>query len=554
MEGTIFSKTANFFSGLLGKSEPQEIRVMEKPQPHARFEGQGTFLFAVSFNGEKNLGEIGPIKNYRPDYNLLRIRSWQSYYESEISQTIVNKYTGWVIGEGLKMQSIPIREILDSNGIKFDYHEFTQKVEGYYNAFKKSKISDYSKMKSLNLLSNRCFRDSLLGGDTLVILRYKNSCVNVQLVDGANVQSPNYGTEYFPNVLPSGNRIINGVEYSPSGEHVAYYVRVDPIIEPYKFERILAKSPSSGLTMAYLVYGSEYRLDNKRGVPVLSTILETLKKLERYKEAMVGSAEETAKIAYQIVHQVFSTGESPLATQMAKAYNYRPGMDSGEIPIDIQGKQLADTVAATTNKQAYNMPLGAEIKTIDHKNQTYFSDFYNIHIDLNCACLGIPPEVAMSKYDSNFSASRAALKDWEHTLKVRRNKFAFEFERPIYDLWLYTEILKNNIQAPGYLKAKDTDNYMVLEAYHSARWIGATVPHIDPLKEVKAEREKLGAAGINLPLTTLEQATEALNGGESDSNMEQFAEELKESIKQGVSISPKDQLASKKAEPNVPVD
>ena len=172
------------------------------------------------------------------------------------------------------------------------------------------------------------------------------------------------------------------------------------------------------------------------------------------------------------------------------------------------------------------MPIGSSLKSLESKNELYFAEFYNTVLGLICAVVGIPPEVALSKYDSNFSASRAALKDWEHTLQTERKDFADQFYQPIYNFWLETEILKNKVQAIGYLNALKTKNIMALEAYRNSRWVGANVPHIDPLKEVLAEREKLGEAGKHLPLTTLEAATEALNGGESNSNLAQYSTEL----------------------------
>ena len=142
----------------------------------------------------------------------------------------------------------------------------------------------------------------------------------------------------------------------------------------------------------------------------------------------------------------------------------------------------------------------------------------------------------MSKYDSNFSASRAALKDWEHTLTVDRQRFAFQFMQPIYNFWLYIEILKNNIQAPGYLKALAEGNLMVIESYTNSRFVGSNVPHIDPVKEVTAERLKLGLTGASIPLTTVEAATESLNEGDSDANMAQYALELEESKKLKIEV------------------
>jgi capsid protein len=180
--------------------------------------------------------------------------------------------------------------------------------------------------------------------------------------------------------------------------------------------------------------------------------------------------------------------------------------------------------------------MGTDSKLVMHesKAELHFKDFYTVNIDLICPTLGIPPEVAMSKYDSNFSASRAALKDWEHTLTVNRYDFSSDFYYRVYIFFLHVEILKNKVQAPGYLKAVVESNTMVLDAYRMARFVGPSVPHIDPLKEVKAEREKLGTTGASIPLTTVEAATEALNGGDSDQNMLQYAEELKESKTLGI--------------------
>lgn len=494
--------------------------------PKADFVGNGSYnyLFSFSYNGEKNLGEIGPIKNYRLDYTLLRMRSWQSFHESEITQTIMNRYNMWVVGKGLKLQSEPVKSILEAEGIALDDQKFSNIVEDRFNVFAKSKDSDYSGMENIHFLAGTGFKNSLLGGDVLVVMRY-DKCVNIQLIDGAHIQSPIFGTEWFPEVLENGNRIINGIEVNARGEHVRYYVRrADFSIMP-----IDAKGKESGLQMAFLVYGLKYRLDNVRGVPLFAVVLETLKKLERYKEATVGSAEERQKIVMQIVHGIASTGENPQNKNLAKAFDYEANV-SNDLPIDVNGIQMANTIAVSTNKQVFNMPIDSELKPLESKNELYFKDFYTINFDIICAAVGIPPNVASSKYDSNFSASRAALKDWEHTLNVKRHDFAFQFYQPIFNFWLECEILNNKIDAPGYLVAKFKNNNTVLDSYRMARFVGAPVPHIDPLKEVKAEREKLGITGTTLPLTTLEAATESLGGGESEHNLKQYSQELAKSI------------------------
>jgi capsid protein len=487
--------------------------------------GNYNTLFAISFTGEKNLGEMGPIKGYIPAYEALRQRSWDAYLTNEIVQIIVNRKSTWVIGKGLKLQSEPLESVLKTEGITIDVHDFSEMVESRFMVYAKSDMCDYRGMKNMAMLENTAYKNVVTGGDVLVILRYVKDQVKIQLIDGAHVRSPlGYGTDTFPQVLESGNRILNGIEMDPTGQHVAYYVMTCDPANPYKWERVEARGSKSNLKMAFLVSGLEYRIDNARSIPAISTTLETLAKLERYKEATLGSAEERQKIVYAIEHKEFSDGGSPLADAMARANGF-----SDKLPVTDDGVALASTVAASTNKNTFNLTKGSSLKSLESKNELYFRDFYSVNFDLICASIGMPPEVAASKYDSNFSSARAAIKDWEHTLMVEREKFAFEFLAPIYRFWLEVEILKNKVNAPGYLQAKFSGNQMVLEAYCNARFVGASVPHIDPLKEAEAERLKLGDTGKSIPLTTVEAATENLNGGDSRANMAQYASELQKS-------------------------
>jgi capsid protein len=489
--------------------------------------GNGNHMFSIPFDGEKNLGEIGPIKKYELDYDLLRLRSWQSYLESEITQTVINKFTKWVIGSGLKLQSEPNKIILEDEGIKTDFAKFSKMTEAKFSLFAKSRKSDYSKMCNLNKLERVAFINAKIGGDILVILRYDGQ-VTVQLVDGQHVRDEFNGSDYFPKKLENGNTVKNGIEISPTGEHIAYYVSEGYLKKPIRIE---ARN-KRGIIQAFLLYGFQYRLDNHRGMPLISAVLETLKKLERYKEATVGSAEERAKVVGFIEHTLGSSGENPLGKQLAKAFN--DNREDLDLATDISGNNLADRVAATTNKSMYNLPPGATMKSLDTKNDLYFKEFYEKNIEIICACLGIPHDVAMSMYNSNFSASRAALKDWEHTLLYERSIFKDEFMQHVYDFWFEVMIHENKIQAPGYITAPMNSD--IREAYRNCRFVGANVPHIDPLKEVNAERAKLGDTGKSMPLTTLEAATEALNGGDSSQNIQNYAKEKEEVEKLGIKV------------------
>jgi len=516
----------------------------ENKTPSAR--GYGELVFSYAFSGEKNLGELGPIKNYTLDYTSLRMRSWQSYLESDISQTVLKKFTLWIIGGGLKLQCEPAIDLLNSEQININTEDFNNVVESRWGVWGKSRMASFSGMANLHKLAKTAHKTATIGGDALVVLRVVDGILKVQLIDGAHVQSPFFGSEYYPENLANGHQLINGIEVNETGEHVAYYVRKKfPAMD---YERIPAKI--NGLIMAYMVYGLEYRIDNNRGMPLIACVLETMKKMERYKEATIGSAEERQKIVYTIEHGTQSTGESPLIKRMAMAHD--ADAKSEDLPEDINGRKLASEVAASTNKQVFNMPIDSKLSALESKGELYFKDFYSIHIDIVCATIGIPPNVAMSSYNDSFSASRAATKDWEHTIKVNREDFSEQFYQPIYNAFLTIEVLKKKVRAPGYLKAFLINDIWVIGAYTSARFTGPMFPHIDPLKEANAERVKLGKAADHIPLTTVEQSTEILGGGDSDSNIRQFAEELAETKKLGISL-PENPIV-KKITPEKPDD
>ncbi len=482
-----------------------------------------TPVFVQNYDGEKNLGEIGPIIEHVPNYYALSKRSWQAYTTSEIAKIVIDKYVCWVIDKGLKLQSNPQKKVLEREGIKIDSEKFNEQVESLFSVWGKSTNSSYNGMDNLHSLSKEGFKNSRLGGDNLIVLSFDGT-LKVQVIDGCLIYS------MFDVKVENGNKIRNGIETDSKGKHVAYHLFING-----ENKRIAAFN-SIGLRTAFLVYGSKHRLSDNRGMPKIAIALESIKKMERYREAAIGSAEERQKIPYAIEHEAYSDGTSPLEQNIAWAQDI--DQSGKNIPVDAVGNRLAQTVAATTNKQVFNMTQGAKIKSLESKQEMFFKEFHSTNADIICAAVEIPPNIAFSIYNDSFSASRAATKDWDHTIDVTRDDYSFQFYQPIYNYFLHVNILMGKIDAPGYLEAFAKKNWIVVEAYRNCRFTGPFFPHIDPLKEVNAERAKLGELAKHLPLTTLEQATEALNGGDSIANVEQFAKELDDAKTEGLEAVP----------------
>lgn len=512
--------------------------------PGGTYRDIGTY----SYNGEKNVDGVGPMIDYRLDFNGLAIRGWQAMLESDKAQIAIKRLMTWIIGNGLKPQVEPVISVLEDEGIKIDKVKFAKSVEDRWNLFRNSKNASHDGMKNLNELEIEAEKNSSVAGDMLVIIRYKKGHLNVQHIDRMNVQSPYYGSEYFPQALANGNCIIDGVEINDKRQHIAYYVRtyaltsnIDNLFE-YKFERIPARDPKTGLTRAFLYYGDQHRINNLRGIPVIASCIEKLKKMEEYSDAALDQAKEASKVSYQQVHELNAEGKSSWSNNTVRGYNKGDTTRSAvSLPVTDDGVTTNNTMNVTSIGTAYNNPPGSKIEMLSNENPIYFKDFNETHSNEFFAVMGIPPNVAMGLYNDSYSASRASQMDWLHILLTKREHHKVGYLDYIYAVWLDVKILEGVIQAPGYLLARTRGNDTVLQAYRKLRFIGINPPHIDPLKEVQAARLTLGTSFDHAPLDDMESVVERLGNGNNLENIEQSADELKMVNSLGIKPIPMEQ-------------
>lgn len=522
---------------------PVQQAVAVAPQPSAEvisnpnmgYGGYGGGYYMMPFNGETETGEMGPIRKYLIDHVALRMRSNQLDLESDVIHALFTRSAMWGIGDGLKLQAEPKTEMLKRMKIDMDGETFNKNIEDLFQVFAESTVCDYKGLRCLCEIASEGWQDEERGGDTLLVMRVVNGMPKVDLIDGSHVCSPLGFTNFlgFDVINPNnGNRIRHGVELDSKGAHVAYWVRKGDGINALDYERIQARMSTFPYSeLARLIYGQKYCIDNTRGIPIIASTMETAAKMGRYMSAALASAEERAKIVYAVENDINSTEENPGAKETAKAIGF--GFPNGT-PTDSYGRDMAMRVQQSTNKQTFNLGTGSKLVALESKQEMHVRDFFEVNFDIVCASVGYPPEIIMSKYDSNYSASRAAIKDFEHTLDVKRSRFASQFYQVIYNFCLDVWAVSGVIEIPGYLEALLSRNEMVLAAIRKAEWVGDTVPNIDPLKEVQAWRLKMGAGMEHIPLCTSEEAAEALSGLDINSIMEQSAAERQRADELGI--------------------
>lgn len=474
------------------------------------------------FDGEKNAGELGAVYDTLPDHLRLRLRAYDMNLKTDIIKIITGKFFKWVVGTGLKLQAEPNEVVLGMSGITEDLPKFKSQIENSFTLYAKSKYGDYQKKDWLHKKAIEAFQAAFLGGDCLCIVRVDNFGPNIQVVDGQQISNPFDAKE-----MGAGNRIKSGIEIDKKGEHIAFWVEqeneLDSNYNDLKTHKRVVATNSNGNLMAWMVYGDKARIDHHRGVPVISSILEKVAKLDRFVEASVTKAEQTANVVYAFKHATNSTGENILNASLSSKI---VDGESDESAFEKNGR-TANMLRQSTSGVVMNLTPDSDLINLSSENETTFAEFWRAVFVALCAAVDIPEEVALQKYEQNYSSSRAAINGWEHIVEIWREVVVSKkFYEPFYRVWLEYQILKGKIDSNGFLKSKLDGDFMALEAYYNARFTGKKMPHIDPLKEAKAIRSMLGDDAT--PLISREQGAEALGVGDWNENYKKSKEEQKE--------------------------
>jgi capsid protein len=156
---------------------------------------------------------------------------------------------------------------------------------------------------------------------------------------------------------------------------------------------------------------------------------------------------------------------------------------------------------------------------------TSFEPFVNSVIQLMGPTVGMPYEMLVQKFQSSYSASRAAINMASTQFKILRSGLINDFCQPIYEAFMDEVVARGWVYAPGYF-----DNPIMRRAYTRAKWNGPGLPQVDMLKEVQAWEKQ-----VSLGFATAGQATSELNGGDFMENLSIRAREIEATIAAGLS-------------------
>lgn len=428
-------------------------------------------------DGEKFFGGFGPTKLFSTDYWTLRKRSDQLFRENLYARGLIRRLITNEINTGLTPEACPDELLI---GLPEDsLNDWTEEVENRFSIWGKNpEQCDWRHRSTFGAIQRAARMEALISGDVLVVLRQsrKNNLPMVQLVSGSKVQAPLCGSEN----ITKGHTVRHGVELDTNGRIVAYWVKQDDGIE---LKRIPAKGRRTGRRMAWLVYGTEKRLDDVRGEPILSLVMQSLKEIDRYRDSVQRKAVINSILAMFIKKTDDKQGTRPITGgAVRRGQATTTDLDGSERKFN-----LADHVPGLVIDE---LQTGEEpVMRGGEGTDTNFGTFEEAIIQAVAWANEMPPEILRLSFSNNYSASQAAINEFKIYLNKIWSDWGETFCQPIFVEWLLAENLKGRISAPGLMDAwRDPLRQDIFGAWISAEWYGSIKPSTDMLKQAKGSQ------------------------------------------------------------------
>ncbi|MGG1599321.1 phage portal protein [Paenibacillus naphthalenovorans] len=470
-------------------------------------------------------GWIASALNPRDDIDrsldTLRGRARDLYMNSPIGAAALKTARTNVIGPGLKLKA---RIDAASLGLTIEQaDEWCGKVEKEFALWAESKHCDALRMNDFYDQQGIAFLGMLMNGDSFALFRHAGRTawmpysLRLHLIEADRVSTPMAAGVIGDSVegtTPNGNRIISGVEIDKNGALVAYHI-ANTYSTDYtsnqtrQWVRVEAYGANTGSPNILHLMDTE-RAEQRRGVPLLAPVIETLKQITRYTEA---------ELMASVIAGMF--------TVFVKSQG--PSTDNPFGAMVDPDQQVADK-----DPNVYEMGIGAinvlepgedvEIANPGRPNAN-FDPFVSSLCRYIGAALEIPYELLLKSFQSSYSASRAALLEAWKMFRMRRQWTAKEFCQPIYEEWLAEAIALGRIRAPVFF-----NDPAIRKAWSQAEWNGPAPGQLDPLKEVAAAEKR-----IALGLSTREREAIEINGSDFWTNVQQLKIENQALTEAGIS-------------------
>lgn len=431
------------------------------------------YMANAIFDGEKFPGGFGQSFDYSCiDYYELRRKSSQLILENPYALGALRRILSNEINNGLSLEA-NIRGLL--LGLSEDEaQDISEQIEIDWKMFCNNPvICDNKQERTLHKIMYSARKEALVEGDCLVTMRIHNKTKLpvLDVIPGRFIIDP-------INSIPDLNsNIDHGVELDSNGKQIAYHVEQ----KDGTTKRIPAYGSKTGRRIAWMIYASDRRVGESRGLPFLSNAFYALKELDRYRDSEQRAAFVNSIVAGFIKRTQPTKANSLMTNNGVGGGTTKDFNDDGSIKETSFSRNLPGVFFDRLGQ-------GEEPVSYDAKRPNVnFSAFEASILRVFFWMLGIPPEIGMLEFKNNFSASRQADNEFSVYLKESVRQRGAEFYQPIYETFLYQSALLGKYSAKLLVDVwGDESKWDIYGSWVNADWTGLSRPSVDIMKDVNA--------------------------------------------------------------------
>lgn len=427
-----------------------------------------------------------------------------AYHDSTMAKSIVDRYAMLGVGSGLFLEAAPQAEFLGRSAEELA--EWSFDAQRRFHLWARDKNSDITEELTFYQLQNFYMKSQQRDGEYFCRLHYRDGEVK-------------YGT-FDPTQLVEGTE---GKTRFDCGVHRNRFGAIDKYRVQVSDQKIVVfpKYTSNGKLLIIHGFMPDYS-GQVRGISQIAHILQECKLLSDYQIFELIKAGLHASLNLWIkpskdapasnILEGMTTSAGPLAEHSEATIPAEP--DPNADPLTY--KQMDEAVSFGGGMSVCNLNSGEELKSFAPSSPNEaFSAFNKAIEDIVYSSVSQPPEIGRMSFNSNYSASQAAILLFWDVLKVWRDELASDFLNPVYEAWLDNEIARGRIKCPGW------SDPLLRKAWSYCEWTGKGRPHIDPVKYGSGEKLK-----IELGATTQERIAREMNGSNAALNRAKLKKEL----------------------------
>ena len=419
---------------------------------------------------------------------VLRARARDLERNNPITNSIIVAIRNNVVSTGFNMQA------------RSENEQFNRRIEELWNEWCHFENCDYTKRQSLNDLLKLLIRRKQVDGGILITFPLdlnREIPLTIQLHEVDELTSDNV-------TLSEGNIISDGVESTPEGLPIAYWI-IQPEVDGFSYA-VPRRIPASDAIFLW----DRTRVSQFREITPMASTIVTTKDVGDYNNA-VAFQQKTAACTSVFIE----------TTNAAGAIGRQAQRDVTKSNIEqIKGGRVQYLAPGETAKTLIPSGQAAEV-----------GNYLPLQMRMIAAAQGLSLESTSRNVERvNYSSARQNLLADEVTYKQMRSELIEYFLRPLYKRFVNICYLMGFLDDVGFNPNE--------KHYYKAVWLAPSLGWIDPKKEAEANNINLSNGGKSFQSYCAEQGADWKERIDEMAEVQKYAESV--GVKLNFSVSGKE--------------